>query len=160
MIFLQAIHLLESLLELWYKCDGIFSHNFSNNIRGNNMLVVKKLAYAFLTLSLISFVGVANAYQTRITYDIINDSNVNLTGLPSHTSIPKQALNFPADRTFAYSLSYGVAGTDTRLCVGIGINNFASPYVGTYTLTNDVCAVVATTQKNNDTDYTVIIKNR
>ena len=120
------------------------------------MKLIKKLSFGLLTLSLLPSISMANTYPTQIFYTIINNSNVNLIGIPAHSSTSKSALTFP-DRPYAYSLTFGIKNSSVKLCVGVGASNFSSPYVGAYALKTQECAVSVSTQQNSDTDYTVTI---
>ena len=125
------------------------------------MLSIKKLTRSLFALALLTYAGssYATSYPTEISYDVINNSNVNLTGIPAHSTLPTMKFTFPAERPFASSVTYGIVNTAILLCVGVGISNFSIPYVGAYALKTTECAVSVDTRKNSETDYTVIVSD-
>lgn len=122
-------------------------------------MLSKKSLLVSLGLAMALLTGFAKAatYPTEISYNIVNNSNVNLTGIPAHSTLPTSKLPFPPDRPYSYSVTFGVDKTPIQLCVGVGINNFSTPYVGAYALKTTECAVAVATKKNSETDYTVIV---
>ncbi len=122
------------------------------------MSLAKQTLSIFL-LALLSFPAFATSYPSEVIYNIVNNSNVNLTGIPAHTNSPIYNYNFLNEKPFSYSATFGVENTAIKLCLGVGVNNFSNPYVDTYILKTHECTITTTVQKNTDTNYTVTVND-
>jgi hypothetical protein len=115
------------------------------------------IKFSVVVVALIIFIYVY-ARPNEVSLTLINNSDINLIGLPAHSSLAKTDVYFP-HRAYAYVANYGIENTNIRECFSVGINNFTLPYVQTRIIQSNGCTLSVSTQKNTNTDYIIILSN-